>query len=152
MLWGARLAESRGEGWQQGLDICITHLAPEQLDRGMLKIRHEPQDVTRPRRLLGPGFGFAPRQQKPGENQRDLKLGAFSGRFWASDVSSSQFPANSPYCWSRLWRGSKACSELSFLFPTHGKGVFLLPEHLGYPAVLGDPAHLEDPARRQGQS
>ena len=76
------------------MDICITHLAPEQLDRGRLEIRHEPQDVARPKRLLGLGFGFASWQQKPGENQGDLKLGAFSGRFWASGVLSSQFPAN----------------------------------------------------------
>lgn len=59
----------------------------------MLKIRHEPQDVARPKRLLGPGLGFASWQQKPGENQGDLELGAFSGRCWASDISSSQFPA-----------------------------------------------------------
>lgn len=83
----------------------------------MLKIRHEPQDVARPKRPLGPGFGFASRQQKPGENRGDLKLGVLSGRLWASDVLSSQFSANPLIAGPSSGGGAKLVQNYHSIFP-----------------------------------
>lgn len=74
-----RLAESCGQGWQQGLDISVTLLAAEQVDLEILKVRHEPQDVSWPKRWLGPGSGFASWQQNPGENQGMWNWECFQG-------------------------------------------------------------------------
>lgn len=111
---------------------------------GMLKVRQEPQDVARLMRLLGPGFGFVPWQREPGENRRDLKLGAFSGRFWASNVHG----ANSQQISLLLVHLFLPNQHSWFFIPVFS----LLPEHLGCPAGLGGPAHLEDPVRRQRQT